>query len=540
MNQSKLVEKENSKADLIGQKIDQNDIDDQSSNDQSSELPTAEFIKAWLIDHLSKTLEIAPEKIDETTVLDRYGLDSLAATVLTGDLADWLGFDVEFTLFYDYPTISAVATYLEENLKAENQVDTTEISQSHSPINLSKEVVLDPELTYGERKYLLPKETQTIFLTGSTGFLGAFLLAKLLKQTQAEIYCLVRAENLDSGHHRIRENLTFYRLWEIEFSHRVKPILGDLAQTNFGLSADQFQSLAEHVEVIYHGGALLNYIYSYEQLKPINVIGTQEVLRLASIGLPKLLHYISSTAVFDYHRIAYGQPRVNERTSLNCTEGMYLGYSQSKWVAEKLVHIAMERGLIAHIYRPGFIGGHSQTGIVNHQDIIWRLINGSIQMGCIPEMDMELTVNPIDQVSQNIVALSRHNWPSSEIFHLTPPPHLSWNNLGHLIQDYGYPIQSLPLEQWLGRLEQIAISEATNPLYPLLPFFLKRWSFEQLTMLELMQLRKSPQIDCQETLNKLDQITQSNPTYPTGRDLWHAHFDYLINQGVLSRPNSKV
>ena len=52
----------------------------------------------------------------------------------------------------------------------------------------------------------------TIFLTGGTGFLGAFVIADLLRLTQARIYCLVRAETAagracrrDLSHGRIRQ-----------------------------------------------------------------------------------------------------------------------------------------------------------------------------------------------------------------------------------------------------------------------------------------------------------------------------------------------
>jgi hypothetical protein len=41
-----------------------------------------------------------------------YGLDSIDAVELAGELEDWLGQPVSATLTFDYPTVSAVATYL--------------------------------------------------------------------------------------------------------------------------------------------------------------------------------------------------------------------------------------------------------------------------------------------------------------------------------------------------------------------------------------------------------------------------------------------
>ena len=63
-------------------------------------------------------------------------------------------------------------------------------------MELEAEAVLEPTI----RPEAVPVEPKTepahIFLTGATGFLGSFLLHELLEQTQAEIYCLVRAANL--------------------------------------------------------------------------------------------------------------------------------------------------------------------------------------------------------------------------------------------------------------------------------------------------------------------------------------------------------
>ena len=79
-----------------------------------------------------------------------------------------------------------------------------------------------------------------IFLTGATGFLGAFLLHELLQQTRADIYCLVRAANIEEGNRRLRNTLAQYLLWSEPLAHRIIPVLGDLALPTLGLSSDEF------------------------------------------------------------------------------------------------------------------------------------------------------------------------------------------------------------------------------------------------------------------------------------------------------------
>lgn len=79
-------------------------------------IPTVAEIQAWTVAYLANLLEVTPEEVDVTIPFDRYGLDSYAAISLTGDLQDWLGYDVDPTLLYDYPTIEGLVNYLSTSL----------------------------------------------------------------------------------------------------------------------------------------------------------------------------------------------------------------------------------------------------------------------------------------------------------------------------------------------------------------------------------------------------------------------------------------
>jgi acyl carrier protein len=77
---------------------------------------TSEDIQDWMVDRLAELLGIAPEAVDVEITFDRYGLDSSAAIGLTGDLADWVGIEIEPTLLYDYPTVEALAQHVSGEL----------------------------------------------------------------------------------------------------------------------------------------------------------------------------------------------------------------------------------------------------------------------------------------------------------------------------------------------------------------------------------------------------------------------------------------
>jgi len=73
---------------------------------------TAAAIQAWLVSHLAQQLNVDPESIDVSSRFTRYGLSSLEAVSITGDLEDVLGRRISPTLLYDYPTIAALSAYL--------------------------------------------------------------------------------------------------------------------------------------------------------------------------------------------------------------------------------------------------------------------------------------------------------------------------------------------------------------------------------------------------------------------------------------------
>lgn len=404
-------------------------------------------------------------------------------------------------------------------------------SMGEGAIDLSTEAVLDPTIYPEDKADSFGSEPTAILLTGATGFLGAFLLSELLRQSRAKIYCLVRAVDGRSARMRIQKNLELYHLWDESYRRRISPILGDISKSQLGLPDEDFRILANQIDSIYHSAAILNYLYSYSQLKASNVRGTREVLKLACQGKTKPLHYISSVVVFE--GLAYAGKKVLEADDPNSSEGIYLGYSQSKWVAERLVTIARDRGLPVNIYRLPFISGHSQTGVGNTDDLACRLMKGYIQMGSIPDLDDLVDLSPVDYAGRAIVYLSLQKEAINRSFHLNNPNPCHRQNLFDYIRSRGYPLERVSYSQWQERLKNLSNSQQ-NALSPLLPFFSKRWSKEQLTIPELYQQDWKPQIDCQATVKALQGSAIACP--PADKKLLDTYFSYFIRSGFIEAP----
>ncbi|MEM9809075.1 MAG: AMP-binding protein [Cyanobacteria bacterium P01_D01_bin.56] len=73
---------------------------------------TENSIQDWLIERLAAILKIDPDEIDIQEPFSTYGLDSSVSMSLTGELADWLGCDLEPTLFWEHPNIENMTPYL--------------------------------------------------------------------------------------------------------------------------------------------------------------------------------------------------------------------------------------------------------------------------------------------------------------------------------------------------------------------------------------------------------------------------------------------
>lgn len=495
---------------------------------------SAQEIQSWMISQLAEQLEIESDEIDIQEPLDSYGLDSAQAMILASKAEKLLGFELPLNLLWLYPNVETLSERLAEEIverKLEQETgNTRKPGIEDIKLDLGAEVVLDPAIDPLKVPIEEKDEPESILVTGGTGFLGAFIIEELLHQTKADIYCLVRAADAESGRNRLVKNLQHYEIWHEHYGSRIIPVIGDLSKPLLGIAPEQFNLLAAKIDSIYHSAALLNYVYPYSGMKAANVLGTQEILRLACQVKRKPVHHVSSIAVFE--SAAYAGKVVKETDSFDDHEGIFLGYSQTKWVSEKLVKIASSRGLPVTIYRPPLIAGHSETGVSNTEDFICLMLKGCVQMRSFPDIDYWLDMSPVDYVSKAIVYLSQQPESISKAFHLQHPEPIHFNQLVDWISRLGYTIEQLPYEDWLIKLQTTAVTP-DNPLYTLRPFLLQRWSEEQLTATELyMQARRPAEISCQETLKGLAGSGIVCP--PLDAKLFSNYLSYLMQNGFLS------
>lgn len=311
-----------------------------------------------------------------------------------------------------------------------------------------------------------------ILLTGATGFLGAYLVDELLRQSDARLYCLVRAADSAAATARLKDHLQTLELWQADYPDRIITLCGDLAQPRLGLSERFFHELAEEIAVIYHNGALINNFAPYSQLRIPNVLGTQEVIRLAALQQRKPLHYVSSLAIFLSE--SYAGQTVAEDTPLVYDLQLQGGYRQSKWAAEALVQTAQQSGLPTTIHRPSRIWGHSQSGI-NHNldDALCTVLKGCIDLGLFPISNTQIYLPPVDYVSRGIVQLSGKASSFGGTFHFCNAQTIHWLDLIELVRELGYPLSGVPYDEWFAAVGLAAREQPDKSFYRQLRLLLR-------------------------------------------------------------------
>lgn len=368
---------------------------------------------------------------------------------------------------------------------------------------------------------------RSILLTGATGYTGAFLLRELFQRSQAQIYVLVRARDEDDALARVQNNMQTYGLWRDEYRRRLVGIPGDLGRPYFGVNRQAYEGLANTVEMIIHNGASSNYALPYDRLKPVNVLGTLEVLRLACRRRIKPVHFVSSLAVFP------GDPgkHLYSEIALEDPGGVVGGYRQSKWVADRLVTLAGERGLPVCVYRPGLIAGAQDTGACSTDTFVNAIMKGCIQLGLSFDFDVMLEMVPVDFCAASLVHIALLGHHHGAIYHQPSPRTVGWNDLTQMLRIYGYDIRNVPYAQWHAALTEAADRGDDNELVRFLPLF-----GETAPAADLGYPESEPTFANDQLMNAIRGTGIVCRRFD--QELLNVYLDYFVATGYLERPSS--
>jgi NAD(P)-dependent dehydrogenase (short-subunit alcohol dehydrogenase family) len=250
------------------------------------------------------------------------------------------------------------------------------------------------------------------FVTGSTGFIGRFLIDKLIRR-EGQIYVLVRKGSV--------KKLDELRARWGEDEKRVIAVVGDLAKPKLGIAPADLAKLKGKVKHFFHLAAIYDLAADAESQEKANIEGTRNAVEVAEAINAGCFHHMSSIAAAGLYDGVFREDMFDEAEELDHP------YFRTKHESEGIVR--RECDVPWRIYRPGIVVGHSKTGEIDKIDgpyYFFKLIQKmrSLLPPWMPTVGIEggrINIVPVDFIVDATEHIAHKKGLDGHCFHLTDP-----------------------------------------------------------------------------------------------------------------------
>jgi myxalamid-type nonribosomal peptide synthetase MxaA len=385
------------------------------------------------------------------------GGHSILAIQVVGRLRAAFDGQLPMTAIFENPTPEQLATAIEERGTAVTRAtDDTLRRVLEADAELSLHPIATTDADLGRMR-----EPEHILLTGAGDFIGAHLLAELLRRTSATVTCLIG--EADERRAKARLAATLHKCGiELPRPQDVSVIAGDLRLPRFGLAERRWEELANQIDVVFHHGATENLAQPYTALRAANVSGTREAIRFAGLGKVKALHFTSTVSVMPWK--AGSAERIWPELPVESPDGLDYGFAQSKWVAEQLVAGAQKAGIPATVLRIGRVVGAAASGRWPEDDLARMLIVGGAQLGAVPRRAVAEPWLTVEFAVSAMCSIALSDEVFGRVFHVVDGTMVDFDLVAGWIRDHGFDAEVLPPGEWLSKLAE----QPENAAFPLL------------------------------------------------------------------------
>ncbi|KAI1747021.1 hypothetical protein F4782DRAFT_522771 [Xylaria castorea] len=301
----------------------------------------------------------------------------------------------------------------------------------------------------------------TVALIGSTGYLGLYLTAKLLRDNSiSHIICLNRASGAAE-----RQEAALLKLDQSLQSvfGKMGHILIDFNQPSLGLTADAYEKLATDVDVLIFNAWQSNFALPLRAFHPF-LAATREVADLAAHSHRNMrVLFISTLATIGSMAQKTVAPESLVETPLAALNS---GYAESKLVAERILAMASRQtGISVSIARIGQIGGPAEAHAGEWADQAWlsSIVRTSKTLRCLPSRVASIDWIPVDSLATILHRFVVNVEPQVLQFHnICHPQPQPWDLFLRILQK-GLGVQSaVPLRDWVKLLQDIGNQDTVD------------------------------------------------------------------------------
>jgi thioester reductase-like protein len=259
-----------------------------------------------------------------------------------------------------------------------------------------------------------------IFLTGSTGYIGAHVAANLLEGHGAALNLLVRARDQQDAQLRLwrslQLHLKFPRFYEF-LQTKIRIFVGDLTSSGFGLSRDEYDRLVHTTDSVIHCAASLNR-KSEKSCLNVNLRGTLEVLTLARHAE----HYHGLRRFSEVSTVAVAGKRANEVItedhSIEWDRSDYDPYARTKKFCEHMTRVLLP-DTPKTVFRPSIVLGDSRHAETTQFD----MVKAFVFLAGLPALPFRpgdrVDIVNVDFVANAIATLHQKDRPQYDTYHLS-------------------------------------------------------------------------------------------------------------------------
>lgn len=440
-----------------------------STNENAQEYSESE-LRDFLRGMVTKALPQGTSFTDDTDFFS-LGLDSLQSIQIRAEIlrsvktANKLPQNVVF----DHPSIEKLAAYL---------------SGSSTQTSVEGEIssLVEKYSTFSAPQV---KQGKFVAVTGSTGSLGAHIVAQLVQDPSIDrVYCFVRAQDESSATRRTAESLISRKIYHslpLELRRKVISLPADLSKPDLGLPEPTYREITSSLRTVIHAAWSVNFNIRLSSFEKDNIAGVRHLIDLCQSGGASF-NFCSSVSTVSRHPDEQG-PVPESLPDAKWAQGM--GYAQSKCVAEAICsRAASQAGIPVRVLRIGQIVADTTHGVWNATEAVPLMLQSALTIGALPRLTETPSWLPVDTVAKGVteIALSDADTAASSAVFANVVNHrtFSWtSDLLPALRAAGLDFEEVEPKEWVRRLRKSNPDPVVNPPIKLVDFFASKYDKDE-------------------------------------------------------------